>query len=64
MYDPSDALTRARSRAYDALNRLAQDLGALGQTTTYGYDSNGNVTVGERSVEPPDRQHLRRAEPA
>ncbi len=43
-FDPSNALARTRTRAYDALNRLAQDIGAQAQTTTYGYDSNGNVT--------------------
>ena len=44
MYDPSNVLSRTRSRAYDALNRLAQDIGALAQATTYGYDGNGNLT--------------------
>jgi RHS repeat-associated protein len=44
VYDLGGTLARTRSRVYDALNRLAQDLGAQGQTTTYGYDGNGNVT--------------------
>jgi RHS repeat-associated protein len=43
-FDPSNALARTRTRAYDSLNRLAQDIGALTQTTVYGYDSNSNVT--------------------
>ncbi|NDP42121.1 MAG: hypothetical protein GZ089_05285 [Aromatoleum sp.] len=42
-YDPANQLTRARSRQFDALNRLAQDLGAAGQVTAYTYDSNGNL---------------------
>jgi len=42
--DPANALARTRTRSYDSLNRLAQQFGALNQTTVYGYDSNGNVT--------------------
>jgi YD repeat-containing protein len=42
--DPSGALARTRARAYDSLNRLLQDIGARGQTITYGYDNQGNVT--------------------
>ena len=44
VYGISGTLARTRSRVYDSLSRLAQDLGALSQTTVYGYDSNGNVT--------------------
>jgi RHS repeat-associated protein len=44
-YDPGNNLQRARSRTYDALNRLQQDLGALNQTTTYAYDNNSNLTT-------------------
>lgn len=44
VFDPNNALTRARSHAYDAVNRLAQDIGAQNQTTMYGYDDNGNLT--------------------
>lgn len=42
--DPTNQLARTRSRAFDALNRLYQDIGASGQTTTYRYDANGNLT--------------------
>lgn len=42
--DPSGQLARTRSRIYDALNRLAQDVGARGQSTRYEYDPNGNRT--------------------
>ena len=42
--DPTNQLSRTRSRAYDALNRLYQDIGAQNQTTTYAYDANGNLT--------------------
>ena len=45
VYDPGGTLSRTRSRTFDALNRLAQDLGAQGQTTSYGYDGNANVTA-------------------
>ncbi|MEP7182350.1 MAG: RHS repeat-associated core domain-containing protein [Betaproteobacteria bacterium] len=45
VYDASGALARTRSRTFDALNRLATELGANNQTTTYGYDNNGNLTA-------------------
>ncbi|NOV31707.1 RHS repeat domain-containing protein [Methylomonas sp. ZR1] len=35
---------KKRRRVYDALNRLAQDIGAYNQTTRYQYDANGNLT--------------------
>ncbi|MBK7333030.1 MAG: RHS repeat protein [Betaproteobacteria bacterium] len=35
---------RARLGFPNALNRLAQDLGAQGQPTSYGYDGNANLT--------------------
>ena len=35
---------KKRRRVYDALNRLAQDIGAYNQTTSYQYDANGNLT--------------------
>jgi RHS repeat-associated protein len=44
VFDPSNTLRQARSHVYDALNRLAQDIGTQGQTTAYGYDNNGNRT--------------------
>lgn len=46
-YDPSNALMRTRTRAFNALNRLQREIGAAGTpnvTTTYGYDNNGNQT--------------------
>lgn len=45
LYDAGGTLARTRSRAFNALNRLAQDLGAQGQSTTYGYDGNSNLTA-------------------
>ena len=42
--DGGRQLTRNRTRAYDALNRLAQDIGGQGQVTGYAYDANGNLT--------------------
>ncbi|MBF0474981.1 MAG: RHS repeat protein [Deltaproteobacteria bacterium] len=44
VFDPSNHLAQTRSHAYDALNRLSQDIGAQGQTTAYAYDNNGNLT--------------------
>lgn len=44
VFDPSNALKQTRSYVYDELNRLSQEIGAKLQTTTYGYDSNGNLT--------------------
>jgi RHS repeat-associated protein len=37
-------LVRKRSYTYDAVNRLSQLIGALGQTTSYSRDTNGNLT--------------------
>ncbi|MBD9363794.1 RHS repeat-associated core domain-containing protein [Methylomonas fluvii] len=42
--DSSGAVVKTRSRVYDALNRLAQDIGAYNQTSQYQYDANGNLT--------------------
>jgi YD repeat-containing protein len=44
VFDQGGALAQTRSRVYDALNRLAQDIGAQSQTTQYAYDAQGNVT--------------------
>jgi RHS repeat-associated protein len=44
VFDSSNALARTRARTYDTLNRLAQDIGAQAQTTSYAYDNNGNLT--------------------
>src|SRR5690606_4233733 len=45
-FDPTSALKKSRSRVYDALNRLQQDIGGSNpstQITQYGYDNNGNL---------------------
>jgi RHS repeat-associated protein len=47
-YDPAGALARSRTRVYDALNRLKQDIGATTpatQISQYGYDNQGNGTT-------------------
>jgi YD repeat-containing protein len=41
--DPANTLLQTRSRVYNNLNRLFQELGALNQTTEYTYDNQGNV---------------------
>jgi YD repeat-containing protein len=43
-FDNIGNLTQTHSRVFDALNRLWQDIGAVNQTTTYTYDTNGNLT--------------------
>ena len=40
--DPLGTLTRTMSRTYNSLNRLIETMGGEGQTTTFGYDANGN----------------------
>src|SRR5215813_11762284 len=42
--DPASLPAQVRRRAYDNLNRLVQEIGAQSQTTTYGYDNQGNLT--------------------
>jgi len=42
--DTAGSLAQTRSRVYDALNRLSQEIGAQSQTTQYAYDDQGNVT--------------------
>jgi RHS repeat-associated protein len=42
--DADGNVVKTKSRVYDALNRLAQDIGAYNQTTSYEYDANGNLT--------------------
>ncbi len=44
VFDPANALAQTRSRVFNSLNRLAQELGAQNQTTQYAYDNQGNVT--------------------
>jgi RHS repeat-associated protein len=46
-YDPSNVLSRTKSRVYNALSQLYQEIGAAGTaavTTTFVYDGNGNQT--------------------
>src|SRR5262249_27411176 len=42
-YDQLSVLAQTRSRVYNNLNRLTQEIGAQNQTTQYGYDNQGNV---------------------
>jgi RHS repeat-associated protein len=47
LYDPSNALSLARTRVFSSLSQLYQQIGSAGTaavTTTFGYDSNGNQT--------------------
>ncbi len=44
VYDPQGILRRTQSRLLDALNRLGHSVGARGQTTSYAYDDNDNLT--------------------
>jgi len=44
VYDTTNNLKRTIAHTYDAVNRLAQNIGSLGQTTIYDHDANGNVT--------------------
>jgi len=41
--NPKATVTRTHSDVFDALGRVLQDIGGVGQTTTYAYDSNGNA---------------------
>jgi len=46
-FDPSNALASTRSRVFNTLNQLQKELGAAGTaavTTTFSYDTNGNMT--------------------
>jgi YD repeat-containing protein len=44
MFDPGGALAQTRSRVFNNLNQLFQEIGAQNQTTQYGYDNQGNLT--------------------
>ena len=44
VFDPANVLAQTRTRVISNLNRLFREVGALGQTTEYGYDPQGNVT--------------------
>lgn len=43
VFDPANQLAQTRSRVFNNLNRLFQELGAQNQTTEYAYDDQGNV---------------------
>jgi RHS repeat-associated protein len=43
LYDPTNTLAQTRSRVFDTLGHLSQEIGAATQTTHYSYDNNGNV---------------------
>jgi YD repeat-containing protein len=42
--DPANALAQTRTRVFNNLNQLFQEIGAQNQTTQYAYDNQGNVT--------------------
>lgn len=44
VFNSASQLITTKRREFDALNRLWHDIGALNQTTTYGYDAVGNLT--------------------
>jgi YD repeat-containing protein len=44
VFDPVNALAQTRTRVFNNLNRLFQEIGATGQTTQYAYDNQGNLT--------------------
>lgn len=44
VYDSASALKATHTYAYDSQNRVANSIGAaMGETTTYGYDDQGNL---------------------
>jgi YD repeat-containing protein len=43
--DPVNTLAQTRSRVFNNLNQLFQEIGATTQTTQYAYDDQGNVTL-------------------
>ena len=45
VYDPSNTLAQRRTRVYDNQNHLFREIGAQDQTTEYGYDNQGNLTL-------------------
>lgn len=44
VFDATNTLRQTRSYVYDTTERLYQEIGAAGQTTTYGYDPQSNLT--------------------
>ena len=43
VFDPGNALARTRSRVFNGLNQLFQEISAQNHTTQYAYDNQGNV---------------------
>jgi YD repeat-containing protein len=43
--DVNGTLRQTRSRVFSTLNRLSQELGALGQVSALSYDNQGNLTA-------------------
>jgi RHS repeat-associated protein len=41
--NPGGTITQHHSAGFDALGRMLTDIGGVGQTTAYAYDSNGNA---------------------
>ena len=44
VFDPTNTLKRSHSNVFDELSRMIQDIGAANQTSSFGYDANGNRT--------------------
>lgn len=44
-FDPTNKLVQTHSSVFNALDLVAQDIGAKKQTTAYGYDNNDNLTA-------------------
>ena len=61
--DPANALAQTRSRVYQHLNRLFQEIGATSQTTEYTYDDQGNVLTVKDPLNRDHHQPVRRAQP-
>jgi len=52
-FDPVNTLAQTRSRVFNNLNQLFQEIGATGQTTQYAYDNQGNRTSIDGPLAPP-----------
>jgi len=44
-FNPAGVLAQERRFGYDSVNRLDEEIGAQGQTTSYSHDPQGNLTV-------------------
>jgi RHS repeat-associated protein len=54
--DGGGGIVAQRTRAFDELGRLLEDVGAAGQTTVFAYDLNGNATEIKDPKEQPAQQ--------